>query len=100
MVEWYELAQAITRHTDSVESPIVSDKFKRAQDFRSRAEGLREIARSLTRDSERELLMQVAEEYDVMARSAAATGKFEVEQAFGNSEEELDAGFQTRRKWS
>ena len=65
---------------------MVSDKFKRAQDFRSRAEGLREIAHGLTAERERELLMQVAQEYEEMSRSAAATGKFEVEQAIANGE--------------
>jgi len=65
----------------------VEEKFKLAQDFRSRAERLRNIARELAQQSERELLMQLAEEYDGMARSAATVAKIEVAQAIRNGEE-------------
>jgi hypothetical protein len=63
---------------------MVEDKFKQAQDFRSRAEQLREIARGLTRRSERKLLMQVADEYDAMERSATTVAKVEVAHATGD----------------
>jgi len=63
---------------------MVEDKFKQAQNFRSRAGQLRQIARGLTRRSERELLMRVAKEYDEMARTAAAIAKVEVAQAIGD----------------
>jgi hypothetical protein len=62
---------------------MAEDKFKQAQDFRSRAGQLREIARGLTRRSERRLLMQVADEYDAMARSAATIAKAAVARATG-----------------
>ena len=63
---------------------MVGDKFKQAHDFRSRAERLREIAGGVAGADQRELLMQLAEEYDEMARSAAAVAKLEVAQAIGN----------------
>ena len=66
---------------------MVEDKFKQARDFRSRAEQLREIARGLTRQSEHQLLTQLAQEYDEMARSAAAIAKDEVAQATANGVE-------------
>lgn len=69
---------------------MVRDKFKQAEDFRCRAERLREIASGLTLETERALLLHLAEEYEEMARSAAAVGKIEVAQATGDSEETRD----------
>jgi hypothetical protein len=51
---------------------MVEDKFKQAQTFRSRAGQLRTIASALAQQSERELLVQLADEYEEMARSAFA----------------------------
>jgi hypothetical protein len=62
----------------------MGDKFKQAHDFRSRAERLRAIARDLVQQNERQLLEQLADEYDQMARSAAAIAKVEVAQAVGD----------------
>ncbi len=69
---------------------MVRDKFKQAEDFRCRAERLREIARGLTLETERTLLLLLADEYEEMARSAAAVAKIEVAQATGDSEEIRD----------
>ena len=63
---------------------MVRDKFKQAEDFRCRAERLRQIASGLTLETERALLLQLAEEYEEMARSAAAVAKIEVAQATGD----------------
>jgi hypothetical protein len=51
---------------------MVEDKFKQAQTFRTRAGQLRSIASALAQQSERELLVQLAGEYEEMARSAFA----------------------------
>jgi hypothetical protein len=60
---------------------MVEDKFKQAQDFQNRAERLRAIACGLSRETERKLLMQLAEEDAEMERSAAASAKVEVARA-------------------
>jgi hypothetical protein len=65
---------------------MVEDKFKQAQDFRDRADRLRAIAGAVPLESERALLMQLAEEYDAMARSAAVIGNGEVAEAIRNSD--------------
>ena len=57
----------------------MEDKFKQAQTYRNRAGQLRAIANALTGQSERELLVQVAAEYDEMARSAFALAPGRVE---------------------
>ena len=54
------------------------DKLRLAQEYWSRAERLRAIAGDITRQKERELLMQLADEYDQMALSAGATSRAEV----------------------
>jgi hypothetical protein len=46
------------------------DKLKQAQEYRTRAGQLRSIASAVSRQSERELLVQLADEYEEMARSA------------------------------
>jgi hypothetical protein len=69
-----------------METPMVEDKFKQAQDFRDRADRLRAIAGAIAPESERALLMQLAEEYDAMARSAAVIGKDEVAEAIRNGD--------------
>lgn len=69
---------------------MVEDKFKQAQEFKRRADGLRDIAFGLVRERERALLMQLAEEYDEMAHSAAASGKVAVSRAIGNREDKID----------
>ena len=51
---------------------MVEDKLKQAQTYRTRAEELRSIASALSRQSERELLLQLAAEYEEMAQSAFA----------------------------
>lgn len=51
---------------------MVEDKLKQAQTYRTRAEELRSIASALSRQSERELLLLLAAEYEEMARSAFA----------------------------
>ena len=76
---------------------MVRDKFKQAEDFRCRAERLRQIASGLTLETERALLLQLAEEYEEMARSAAAVAKIEVAQATGDSEETRDR--QMAKSW-
>lgn len=63
---------------------MVEDKFKQAEDFQSHAERLRKMASGLVLQSERELLMKLAEEYLQMAHAAAAIGKIEVAQATGD----------------
>jgi len=63
---------------------MVRDKFKQAEDFRCRAERLRHIASCLTLETERALLLHLAEEYEEMARSAAAVAMIEVAQATGD----------------
>jgi hypothetical protein len=68
-------------------SPMVEDKFKQAQSYRDRAERLRGIAAGLGQQTERELLMQLAMEYEQMAQSAATIAMTEVARATGNSEE-------------
>ena len=50
----------------------MEDKFKQAQTYRTRAGQLRSIASALVQQSERELLVQLADEYEEMARSAFA----------------------------
>ena len=69
---------------------MVRDKFKQAEDFRYRAERLRQIASGIMLETERALLLQLAEEYEEMARSAAAVAEIEVAQATGDSEETCD----------
>ena len=64
---------------------MVEDKFKQAQLFRDRADRLRAIAGPIPLESERALLMQLAEEYDAMARTAAI-GKGEVTEAIRSSD--------------
>ena len=77
---------------------MVEDKFKQAQDFRNRAERLRIIANGLVRQSERELLRKLAEEYEQMAHSAAAIAKLEVKQATGGVEAGKEQGARARRR--
>ena len=66
---------------------MARDRFREAEDFRCRAEQLRQIASCLTLETERALLLHLAEEYEEMARSTAAVAKIEVAQASGDSEE-------------
>lgn len=80
-----------------MDCPMLEDKFKRAEDFRSRAHRLRTIANGLARQSERELLMKLAEEYEQVAHSAAAIAKLEVRQATG-SDEEIEKQHAARRR--
>ena len=65
---------------------MLEDKFKQAEDFRCRGEQLRAIASDLTLETQRALLLQLAEEYEEMARSAAAVAKNEVAQATDSEE--------------
>ena len=74
---------------------MVEDKFKQAQEFKGRANGLRDIARGLARKRDRALLMRLAAEYDEMAHSAAASGTVEVSRAIGDGEDKVD-GHQRR----
>jgi hypothetical protein len=66
---------------------MVEDKLKQAEGFRNRAERLRSIAKDLTREEERELLMQLASEYEQMALSAVALAMAAVGRAVGKTEE-------------
>ena len=59
----------------------MQDKLNQAQNFRARAEQLRSIASGLSRADERELLIQLAREYDAMARSAATTARLQLAKA-------------------
>jgi hypothetical protein len=68
-------------------SPMVEDKLKQAEGFRNRAERLRSIAKDLTREEERTLLMQLAGEYEQMAYSAVGIAMTEVARAAGKTEE-------------
>jgi hypothetical protein len=65
----------------------MEDKFKQAQTYRNRAGQLRAIANELTGQSERELLVQVAAEYDEMARSAFAFALGRIEGAINRDVE-------------
>ena len=60
---------------------MVEDKLKQAEGFRDRAERLRLIAKDLTQQKERELLMQLASEYEQMAHSAVGLAMAEVVRA-------------------
>jgi hypothetical protein len=75
MVERHDLAQEIESRAKSRLFDMREDKLNRAQTFRSRANQLRAIADTLVRQAERELLIQLATEYDEMARSAAAIAR-------------------------
>ena len=59
----------------------MEERFKQAQTYRSRAGRLRSIANALTGQNERELLVQLADEYDEMARSAFALALAKVDGA-------------------
>ncbi len=65
----------------------MEDKLKQAQTYRSRAGQLRAIANALTGQSERELLVQLAAEYDEMARSAFALALGRIESAINRDVE-------------
>jgi hypothetical protein len=87
MVERHDLAQAlgfVPIHTQV--SPMVEDKLKQAEGFRNRAERLRSIAKDLTREEERKLLMQLASEYEQMAYSAVGLAMAEVVRVSGKTE--------------
>jgi hypothetical protein len=60
------------------------DKLQQAQIYRMRAERLRTIARDLVQSNERELLMQLADEYDQMAQSAGFMARTEVTDSVGS----------------
>jgi hypothetical protein len=61
----------------------MQDKLRQAQEYKDRAERLRAIARDLAK-SERGLLMQLADEYDQMARSVGLIARAEVTRAVGS----------------
>ena len=67
---------------------MVEDKLKQAEAFRDRAARLRLIAKDLMRDEERELLLQLAVEYQQMAHSAVGLAMVEVARANGSSDDE------------
>jgi hypothetical protein len=66
---------------------MVEDKLKQAEGFRNRAERLRLIAKDLTREEERTLLMQLAGEYEQMAYSAVSLAMVEVARVAGKTGE-------------
>jgi hypothetical protein len=51
------------------------NKFLAARFYHDRAQELRAIADGLTRESERQLLISMAEDYERQARSAEARGR-------------------------
>ena len=65
----------------------MEDKLKQAQTYLDRAGQIRAIANALTAQSERELLVQVAAEYDEMARSAFALALGRMERAINREVE-------------
>jgi hypothetical protein len=67
---------------------MVEDKLKQAEAFRDRAERLRLIAEDLAQERERELLLQLASEYEQMAHSAVGLAMAEVARATGNTQEQ------------
>jgi hypothetical protein len=60
---------------------MVENKLRQAEGFRDRAERLRAIAKDLTQEKERALLMQLASEYEQMAHSAVGLAMAEVARA-------------------
>ena len=66
---------------------MVEDKLKQAEGFRDRADRLRLIAKDLTQEEERVLLMQLASEYEQMAHSAMGLAMAEVARAAGKTED-------------
>jgi hypothetical protein len=68
----------------------MEDKLQQAQQYRTRADRLRAIARELAEQSQRDLLIQLADEYDEMAHSAAAVARAEVSRALDGRAARLD----------
>ena len=75
------MAEAVVDAAACLGDVMVEDKLKQAEAFRDRAERLRLIAQDLTREEERELLLQLAVEYEQMAQSAVKVAMYEVARA-------------------
>ena len=81
MVERNDVAEAVVDATACLGDVMVEDQLKQAEAFRDRAERLRLIAQDFTREEERELLLQLAVEYEQVAQAAVKVAMYEVARA-------------------